>query len=829
MAQAGSTNGKSWLHGCARWVGAVLLGVVLSIGGECPTRAQGTNPHRNTPGYQLAQAKTQRSFHIPPQSLADALTAFGQQARLQITSEASIVSGLSTRGVSGLYEPEAALRILLDGTGLTYRFTDPHTVMLERRLSQSDEQRLQLEPTMVEDQAIKVEETQVTAERGQVRGYVAEDSTTATKTATPLIETPQSISVITRDRLHAQGVENLAEALRYTPGVQGEPFGFEPRFTLLQIRGFPAFTEGFYRDGLQLRNPGFAVGFNLEPYGAERIEVPRGPASVLYGQGSPGGLVNFVSKRPTPEPLWEFAFEPGNFDRLQGKFDLSGPIDQAGVFSYRLTGLVRDSDTQVDFIQNDRIFLAPAFTWRPSRDTTFTILGHYQQDETRSSQALPAEGTLFPNPNGKIPTRRFTGEPDVDRYDRTEYAVGYLLEHHASTAWTFRQHFRHYASDLDDVTVFSAALQADQRTLDRFVFGSFGKLDGFAVDTQAQVGFATGPLAHTLLGGLDYQRVEVGAVQTFGTAPAIDIFAPVYGAPVPMPPVFLDNNTVQQQIGVYLQDHIKLSDKWVLQLGGRYDWAENNTDNNLAGTRTSHDDNEFSGRAGLVYLSDTGLAPYASYTESFLPALGTDASGEPFKPETGRQYEVGIKYRPPGWSSFATLAFFDLTRENFLQTDPATFLQVQTGEIRSRGIELEGVASFDLGLDLIASYSYLDVEITESSDPDEKGKQPTQVPKHMASLWADYTVPRGVASGLGVGAGVRYLGSTFGDTRNTLKAPDTTLADAAIHYHWKNLRFAVNLQNVFDKEYVASCFVRGGNFCTFGERRTVTGSISYRW
>jgi iron complex outermembrane recepter protein len=659
--------------------------------------------------------------------------------------------------------------------------------------------------------------------------YQVENATTATKTDAPLVETPQSISVITRDRLDAQGVNGLAQALRYTAGVQGEPFGFDPRFTSLMIRGFDASDTGLYRDGLQLRNPGFAVSFNLEPYGVERIEVLKGPASVLYGQGSPGGLVNLVSKRPTQVSFRELEFTPGNFGHMQGKLDLGGPIDEAGVFSYRLSGLLRNSNTQVDFVQNDRRFVAPAFTWRPRNDTTLTLLSHYQHDKTRASQALPADGTLYANSNGRIPVTRFTGEPGVDRYNRTEYSIGYLFEHRASDAWTIRHSLRHYANDLDHATIYSSALRADQRTLDRLIFASDGELDGFAVDNQAQVKFATGTLSHSLLGGVDYQHADVGAVQSFGAAPPVDVFNPVYGAAVPTPTVFNDADTAQQQIGLYLQDQIKINKRWGLSLAGRYDWAGTRTVNNLGGTITDQNDKKFTGRAGLVYLSDIGLAPYFSYSQSFLPALGADTSGVPFKPETGRQYEIGVKYQPPGRNSFLTLALFDLTRRNFLQLNPATFLQVQTGEVRSRGIEMEGVADLGFGLNLIANYTYLDAEITKSIVPGEEGARPTQVPKHMASLWADYRIRKGVLNRLGFGAGVRYLGSTFGDTPNTFKSPDATLADAAIHYDWKNFRFAVNAENVFNREYIASTFIRGGNFVTFGPARTARTSIRFRW
>lgn len=694
----------------------------------------------------------------------------------------------------------------------------------------------QIEVRTSETTALNIRLSQKSVELGGITvtdrrgGYVSDEVASATKIGVPLTETPQSVSVITRNQLAAKGVDRLSEALRYTPGVQGETFGFEPRTTFLRFRGFDATTSGLYRNGLQLRNPSFAVGYSPEPYGAERIEVPRGPSSVLYGAGSPGGLVNFVSKRPTQEPFGEVVFEPGSNNRLQGKIDLSGPIDEDGTFSYRFTSVVREADTQVENVPNDRLFFAPSIRWRPSGATSLTLLGRYQTDNTRSSQRLPVAGTLEPNPNGALPVDRFLGEPGVDRYDREQWSIGYLFSQDIGSAWTVEQKLRYYSINLDDVTVFGGVLQDDMRTLSRSLFESFGELGGIALDNQAQVDFTTGQAQHTFLLGVDVQQVDVGSEQNFGTAPPIDIFDPGFGSEVPEPSPSQDTDISQRQIGAYAQDHINLLDKWTLALNGRVDWAHTETDKNLEETQTEQDDTEFSGRVGLVYESDIGLAPYASYSESFLPSLGTGPDGEAFDPETGMQWEAGARYQPPGTNSYLTVALFDLTRENFLQTDPETFQQVQTGEANSQGIEIEGVASFAVGLDLTASYTRQDVEITESANEQEEGDRPTQVREQMGSVWADYTLQSGSLSGLGFGAGVRHLGDSFGDTPNTLKAPAVTLADAAVHYNWNGFRLQVNADNVFDNEHVASTFVSGQQgFATYGAERTVTASIRYRW
>ncbi|MDI1279314.1 TonB-dependent siderophore receptor [Methylobacter sp.] len=452
------------------------------------------------------------------------------------------------------------------------------------------------------------------------------------------------------------------------------------------------------------------------------------------------------------------------------------------------------------------VFMSQALTWKPSDNTTLTFLSHYQKDDTKPSQRLPAEGTLRSNANGKIPTNRFTGEANVDQYSREEFAVGYALEHRVNDAVTLHQNTRYYNNEVDDRSIYTTALLADQRTISRALYESFGKVHGFNLDNQAQFKFSTAILDHTLLSGLDFQHVGSNSLQTYGAAPNLDIFNPVYGSAVASAPVFKNEDVTQNQIGLYLQDQIKFGEHWRATLGGRYD------------------------RAGLVYVADNGLAPYFSYAQSFLPALGTDAAGKALKPETGEQYEFGVKFQPKNQNSFVTLAYFDLTRTDFLTPDPITYANVQRGEANSRGVELEGVASLDNGLNLTANYTYLNANVTKSSFAAEVGEQLEYTPEHKASAWADYTVPTGIAKGWGVGGGARFIGTSFGNSyaaKNTIEVPSTVLFDASTHYNWKQFQFSINLQNALDKEYVATAFTSGGEFATFGPRRVVTSSIKY--
>jgi iron complex outermembrane receptor protein len=665
---------------------------------------------------------------------------------------------------------------------------------------------------------------------GPVRGYVAKNSATATKTNTPLIETPQAVSVVTRDQIEAQAAQNLSQALRYTSGVVTEQTGADFRFQQVYVRGFLADQ---YLDSIRLLPGSFAIP-QIEIYNLQRIEVLHGPASVLYGQGSPGGIVNMISKRPTAEPFREVVTQVGSYGLLMSGFDVSGPLDKEGHFLYRLTGLLRETGTQVDFTEYQRGSISPAFTWRPTADTTLTILTNYQHDPKAGFfNQLPARGTALFNPNGKISTHFYSGEPSFDQFDREQYNAGYFFEHRFNDAWTVRQNLRYMDVNVDVATVFpTGGLLPNLQTVNRNAFTSLEELKTFMVDSQAEAKFATGPATHTLLLGNDYQKAFDVAVNRNGPAPAINVFNPVYGRSIPAPPIIQNRKQVQNLLGFYVQDQIKVGG-WNALLGAREDEAGIDTNNLLTRTLASQTDRATTKRVALLYLFDIGVAPYGQYTESFQPVIGTDFSGKAFKPTRGQQKEVGIKFQPPGSNLLTTVAAFDLVQQNVLTPDPAHVnFSVQTGAIRSRGVEFETKASLSDSFNMTAAYTYLDLVVEQANDG-AVGKRPVGIPRNTASLWGDYTFPWGSLAGFGLAAGVRYLGVSAGDTLNTFSIPGATLVDAAIHYDFANLSpalkgyyLAVNAQNLFDKVYVQWCQNQG---CWYGLRRTVIGTLRYRW
>ena len=795
------------------------------------------------PGPRLVQS-TQRQakqlFKLEPQPLAQALRKFSEQTGIQVAYNRAELAGRTTDGLSGVFLPEEVLKKLLAGSGARYRYTYDDAVLV--RVAQAaggTAADVDLATITVQgDGETGGGGSSAETAWGPVDGYVAKKSATATKTGTAPIETPQSISIITRDQMDARAVQNIGEAVQYTAGVrsnlQGESSGLGG--SSISIRGFggdgtAGASENEYIDGLRIRGTDFAsAGF--EPYLFERVEVLKGPSSVLYGQSTPAGVVNHVSKRPTAAPLREVQVRAGSFDRLEGAFDFSGPIDDEARFSYRLTGLVLDTDAQTDFTSRNRKAIAPALTWRPSAGTTVTVLGTYQEDDFEGGfvNGLPALGTVLDNPNGKLPVELFQGDPSFNSWDRSLYSLGYLLEHRVNEKLQVRQNFRYLHNDLDLESVFGRTLQADLRTLNRASFSVIETSHDFTVDNQAEIRFKTGRIEHTLLFGLDYQKLSRDTLRGFAGAPALDIFNPVYNLPIGRPPIFQSIDTEQDQLGLYAQDQIKFAN-WVLTLGRRLDSADSETKNNLTGVVTKQSDRAVTSRAGLGYLFKNGLAPYASYSESFEPAPGLSFAGTSFDPTTGTQYEAGVKYQPQQSNSFVTLSAFELTEQNVLTADTVNpGFSVQTGEIRARGVELEAVASLDNGLDITAAYTYLDAEITKDNEGNA-GNTPAAVPTHWASVWGDYTVRTGRFAGLGAGVGVRYIGDSFGDNENTFKVPSYVLVDATIHYDFqgsmKGARFAVNASNLFDNEHVSAC--RAANRCYYGVGRSVLATLKFGW
>ncbi len=682
----------------------------------------------------------------------------------------------------------------------------------------------QLKPVVVSSERDKETAT------SPVDGYVARRSATGSKTDTPIIETPQSISVITADQIQAQAAQTVGQALRYTPGVIGEQYGgLNTTTDYFMVRGFP--NQFPFVDGLSTQTYFTLLAPAVDPYGLERIDVLRGPTSVLYGQNIPGGMINLVTKRPTSDPIHEISLDAGNYDALGARFDFSGPVNNDNRLLYRFTGDISNNGSQEDFQTDKRFYIAPALTWKPSADTTFTLLSHFSyRNSSNPTVDLPAIGTLLPGPTGtRIGTNLFDGEPNFNQIRRSEESIGYEFEHRFNDWLTVRQNLRYTHVNLNEDVVGNAGLEDDLATIDRYAFDAKASSDVFTVDNQAQFSFNTGVLKHTALVGVDYvHSIDRWAENDATSVPALNLYAPVYGGPITLGGVDYSVEHHLDQVGLYAQDQIKFG-KLAATIGVRQDWANTDEYDRLAGdTDQSNDASRFTYRAGLVYLFDSGFAPYVSYATSFQPGLGSTYNGVALKPTTGQSVEAGIKYQPPGYKSFAMLSVYNILQKNVVEPDyahPEGNFSVQTGAQRVKGIELSGVADLGAGLSLTAAYTYMDGTIA-SSDQGYAGNAAPNVPHNMASLWLDKTFQTGWWKGFGIGGGVRYIGEQFGDEANDVKMPSVTLFDAAIHYDIEHWRFSVNAQNLFDRVYVN---YQATTYCSYGLRRSVIGRATYQW
>ncbi len=670
--------------------------------------------------------------------------------------------------------------------------------------------------------------------------YQPTNTYSATKTDTPVIETPQSITTVTRKQMDDLNAQTVNSALSYSAGILSS-FEQNSRYDNVFIRGFGAFsTAGAYvqfLDGMKLpRSQGFGI-MSIDPFLLDRIDVMKGPSALLYGQVSPGGLVNMVSRAPSAEPYNELRLEAGSYGRVQAGYTSQGALNKDGTLQYSLTAIGRDSGTRYDDVEEQRIAVAPAIAWQPTEDTRVTLLGFYQNDpEGGYYNSLYAKSLALPEYRPYLNSKLNIGDPSFDKFEREQSGVGYQLEHRFNDAIMFRSALRYAEFDLDFAGLQMSSPQPFPANgiLNRWAAKSLEEGDNITADNQLQFDFSTGALHHRVLTGLDLQRANSSTEFTLNFAPPpLNVTNPQYGQPVTGTffPIISGGQSLDQT-GIYIQDQLALGN-WRALVGVRQDWTEQVTTPTV-GTERSQESEATTYRAGLLYLFDNGLAPYASFATSFEPVIGLGLGNQPFKPTEAEQYEVGIKYQPTFIPALFTFSAFDIVQQNTLVPSAIPGISVQQGEIRSRGLEFEARGNLTKQLELIAALTLLDTEVAKSTTAAMVGNRPQGVPEYFGSLWANYSFDAGALDGFRIGAGIRFVGSSFGDEQNTVVAPAYEIFDAAITYDLGKVdpflarsEFTLNVSNVFDKEYYSSC--SSGFYCQFGDRRTFLAGIRHRW
>ncbi len=662
----------------------------------------------------------------------------------------------------------------------------------------------------------------------------------AIKSDTPVMEMARSVSIENEQQIIDKGAASLDDTFVYSAGVTGKPYGFSTRGDWVKVRGFDVPQ---YQDSLQSL---FGNYNNTRPhlYTLEQVEILKGPASVLYGKGSPGGIINVVSKLPKEESHTEMFLEAGSFDRKQFGFDSTGALDEKGQWLYRLVAVYRDTDTQVDHVSDKTRVFAPSITWLPTDDTSLTLLlNHTSTDSDTGAQFLPLAGTLTPAPNGQtLDTGTYTGDPDYNHYNAETTSVTLLAEHQLTQDWMLEVTSRYTDAKADYQQAWTSFIGGD-----RYVYNPDGSLykgglvprtfyrndatsEQYAIDARLRAGFLTGDLEHELLIGAQYQDVETGKGGYYAAAVGFDFatrgpdalfgdqfwlnpFNPDYGN---VPPEALLNslykdgpvtNTIDR--GIYFSDLISL-DNWRFTLGVRIDEAESET-----GGKTQKDD-AISSSAGVLYQFENGVSPYFSYAESFEPVIGDNGGGEPLQPQEGRQFELGVKYQPDGFPMLLTASYFDIRQSNL--SDPSSLpgnIEQQSGEAEVKGVELEALAK-------LGDFN-LEVNLSKLDTRSAKGFQLASVPENQASAWLGYR-PAGDWAGFKSGAGIRHMGESYGGA-DTIKTDAYTLADFMMGYETGQWDLTLNLRNLADKKYNASCLSRGD--CFPGERRSIVTRLRY--
>lgn len=775
-------------------------------------------------------ATTRTQFNIAPQPLSAALVQFSNATGLQLFFNMDLARGLRSPGAQGSLSRTEALNRILSGSGLHSSFTNASTVTIRR-----DDQRTGSSPAPA-DGSILLDEIRVDGGSGGVitaDGYVGKSSATGTKTDTPFVETPQSISSVTEKQMEDRKPQSLLDAISYTPGVRVNAYGTDPRFDSFFVRGFNVTNTGVFRDNLRQPAAGYGL-FTTEPYGIEGISILRGPSSALYGATGAGGLYNVITKRPTMEPLREVGMQLGTYNRRQVQADFSGPVEGVDQLYYRLTGLGRFADTEFKSVPDDRAYIAPALTWKPDADTKLTILGEYSRSKTGGSPGY------YNDTYGHV-TRIQSGDPAYGGMVHQQARIGWEFERRLNETFTFRQNARYSTQDIDAKYVYTyngAQHALDPTLIDRGSGRDVQRLDAFVIDNQLQTKISTGPLDHTILTGVDITWTKFRASAGTGTAPPLNILVPNYGGYIASPALTSQTSQRQTQTGVYAQDQIRLGG-WTLTIGGRHDWVSTKTDNadlaTATATSTQQDDRALSGRVGLSYKTPFGIVPYASLSTAFSPNIGWNKTTQStFKSTTSVQQEIGVKYLMPNTNIMLTAALFNVDQKNgiFYEVINGINTQVQRGKLRSRGFELEAVASLENGLSFTAAYTYTDLKILEGPS-NTVGKYVSSVPIHTASAWANYKLPTDSALyGLSGGAGARFTGSSYGDDKNSIKNSARAVFDAAVRFDfqaidpkYKGVSLQVNTTNIFDRRDTTCT----SGYCYPDPGRTVTGSLKYTW
>lgn len=665
--------------------------------------------------------------------------------------------------------------------------------------------------------------------------YLITTASSATKTATESLKTPVSIQVVAQQVLQDQQVTSLDKALQNVAGVvtfstnQGLSDGF-------LIRGFGSNTT--YRDGFlrpDILGGGTSKG---ETANIERIEVVKGPGSVLFGRTEPGGLINIVTKQPLAESRTTVQQQVGSHAFHRTSIDSTGALADDESALYRVNLSYVDSDSFRDFVKDEGYLLAPTLKYVFSEQTSALLEVEYQNfNDTPDGGILPINGRP-----AEVPRSRVFFEPESNVNDGDRLLASLTWTHRFNEQWELRQRVLGERFKIENLTLFTGALDADG-TLERF-FNNGGNQDSKRYSTTLDLTgrFSTGAVAHTLLFGVDYFRVTDALIgnNCCDAAPPFNLFNPVYN---PIPQVFdpannFDLHFKQSFYGIYVQDQIELPGNLHLLAGARYDNARGSSD----GVTTTHND-RITPRLGALWQPASNTSLYVTYTENFGASNSLfNPPDRQLPPQTAQQWEAGVKTEWLDGRLSATLSAFDLTKQNTAVADPQNpNQQIAVGEARTKGFEFELVGALAEGWQVIGGLAYMpfakvtrdiqpvfdDAGTVVGSGPGFTGNRLFLAPRRQASVWTTYAVQSGAWRGLRLGAGVVGLSRRFGDPGNSYVLPGYAVVNTMVSFGWQldgyRLTAQLNADNLLDRRYYPGS--NSGSFIDVGAPRSVLASL----
>ena len=661
---------------------------------------------------------------------------------------------------------------------------------------------------------------------GPTPGFRADRAVSSTKTDTPQRDVPQVVTVAPREVITDLAATRVDRVLTYTPGVaQQNNFGGLTVFSYA-IRGVT--TSELYKNGFPL-NRGYPPPPDTQ--NVERIEVLKGPGGGLFGRSDPGGLVNIITKQPTAERFVEMGGLWGSFGQVRGTVDSGGALNEDGTLLYRFNLAAGRQNSFRDFVDGDRLLVAPVVSWQVTPDTKVTVETEFLRNRIVFDRGVIAINRQL----GFLPISRFLGEPGQSVAQSSD-TMQVRVDHRFNADWHMRLATYFNTGSLEGEAAEVRAIAADNRTVlrDRNVRNYRWDV---AIGQAELVGrFDTAGIGHTLLLGFERESTDSRAQlirSNFNRDPyALDIYNPVYGQA--RPPLARQTNNLERvtNTALYAQDQIALSPEWKALLGVRFDFFEQSFRERTVSTQTDQTRVAATPRAGLVYQPLPGLSLYTNVGTSFRPNIGPDAAAAartgPFAPETGLGYEVGAKLDLFGGALGLTAAAFRVERQNVLTPDPNNSgFSLAAGGVRSQGIELTAAGQLTPEVKILAGYVYADAVVTKDNVL-PVGAPLINVPRHSGSLLAVYEVQGGPWKGFGIGGGVRGVGARAGDAAGSgFTLPAYIAADALAYYTFDNVRFALNVENVFDTTYYESSL---NVFRVYpGSPRRFTGTLTVRF